>query len=389
MQALSWIQLKGDKGIWIIIFLLSLISLLAVYSSSNILNVRFGENSTEFYFLKHSILLGVGLVSMYFIHRMDYRIFAKLSNILMAVSLVLLAYTLFQPVENEVNQASRWVRIFGQSFQPSDLAKFSIVIFVAKWLALQQSVIKDFRKGFLPILVFVLAICGFIAPANLSTALLIFSACFALMFVSGVQSKYLLSLVLIGIIGLFLLFKYSSRRETWEKRAKEYYLRVTNPEASPHYQTIQSNIAIAGGGIIGRGAGKSVQRNFLPHPYSDFIYAIIIEEYGLLGGLFVLGLYLFLLIRTVAVVTVSRTFGALLATGLAFMIVFQALVNMGVTVGILPVTGLPLPLISMGGTSVIFTCMSLGIILSVSRTAIEQKKIQERETDPEARFGMA
>ena len=379
MRALSWIQLKGDKGIWIIIFLLSLISLLAVYSSSNILTVRFGDTSTEFYFLKHISLLSIGLVIMYLIHRVDYRIFAKLSSLLLGISILLLVYTLFQPVENEINQASRWVRIFGQSFQPSDLAKFSIVIFVSKWLALQQSVIKDFKKGFLPILVFVLAICGLIVPANLSTAILIFAACFALMFTAGVQAKYLMSLILVAALCLPLL-QFFPRFGTWKQRTKEYVLRITEPETTPHYQTIQANIAIAGGGIMGRGAGKSVQRNFLPHPYSDFIYAIIIEEYGLIGGLFVLGLYLFLLIRTVAIVTVSKTFGALLATGLAFMIVFQALVNMGVTVGILPVTGLPLPLISMGGTSIIFTCMSLGIILSVSRSAIELKKIQDNQT---------
>lgn len=370
----NWFKLKGDRGIWAIVFMLSLVSLLAVYSSANALAIRFNEYSTEYYFVKHLIILLLGMATMYVVHLINYRYISRFTPFLLFISLALLTYTLFQPEHHEINDAARWIRIFGISFQPSDLAKVTVIVFVAKLLANSQNYIKDLYKTFIPILLIILTICGLIAPANLSTALLIFVSCIILMYVAGIKIKYLINSLLIAIVCFGLVFMFSKRAKTWVSRGNDYFHRITDREYIPNYQTQQSNIAIASGGIFGRGAGKSVQRNFLPHPYSDFIYAIIIEEYGIFGGVFVLGLYVMLLIRVVVIVSNSKTFGGLLAMGLTFLIVFQALINMGVTVGVLPVTGLPLPLISLGGTSIIFTCMSLGIVLSVSRYALEENK---------------
>jgi cell division protein FtsW len=276
----------------------------------------------------------------------------------------------------EVNEASRWVNVFGQSFQPSDLAKIALIMYLAKLLTLRQTVIKDFTEGFLPAIFWVSIICGLVAPTNLSTAIVMFAASLMVMFIAGVELKYMSMLVAVGLVGLLLLFATAKRASTWKSRLNAYYEQLSTQEDGKYegsYQALQSNIAIATGGVFGRGAGKSMQRNYLPLAFSDFVFAIIIEEYGLLGGIFVLGLYLILLFRTIMIVTVSRTYGALMAAGLAFMIVLQAIINMGVTVGVLPVTGLTLPMISMGGTSILFTCFSLGVILSVSRDAMEKK----------------
>jgi cell division protein FtsW len=369
---LQQLRIQGDKAIWLIVFLLSLTSLLAVYSSTSTLAFKLQEGDTEHYFIKHTILLAIGLVVMFFVHKIDYRVFARLSILLLGMSLVLLVYTLFQGEESEINYASRWINVFGFSFQPSDLAKFSLITFLARELTRLQEVVKDFYKAFLPALVIVLVVCSLIIPHNLSTGLLLFTTSMVLMYIAGIQVKHLLKVLAVAVLGLALLIPVSPRLKTWVSRIDDYHNRLFNPSYKPAFQTQQAQIAIIQGGVFGRGAGKSVQRNYLPHPYSDFIFAIIIEEYGFLGGIFVLMLYLLLLYRTVAIASLARTFGALLAIGLAFMIVIQALVNMGVTVGILPVTGLPLPLISLGGTSIIFTCLAFGIILSVSRSVVEK-----------------
>jgi cell division protein FtsW len=245
------------------------------------------------------------------------------------------------------------------------------MIYLARVLTEKQEVLKDFQKGFLPILAVVLLVCAFIAPANLSTALLIFICCLIMMLVAGIDLKHIGGFVVIGLICLVLLVLIAPRAATWKSRVVDYVERWTDPNYEVNDQTAQANIAIATGGMFGKGAGNSTQRNALPHSYSDFVFAIIIEEYGLFGGALTLFFYLLLLFRVAVIVTVSKTFGALLAAGLASMLVIQALVNMGVTVGVLPVTGLPLPMMSMGGTSIIFTGIMLGIILSVSRSALE------------------
>lgn len=374
-------RLKGDAAVWIIIFLLSLISLLAVYSSTGALAFRFQSGNTEYYFIKHFALILMGLGTMYLVHRLDYRIFSKLSTFLMAISLLFLVYIFFQGEEYEINSANRWVNVWGQSFQPSDLAKFSLMVYLAKILTRFQGDVHNFYKVFLPVIGIILVVCGLIAPSNLSTAALIFTTGVTLMYVAGARAIHIVGLILVGVIGLGVLFKTSSRAETWQSRTSDYAKRLFDPGYRPNYQTVQANIAIVSGGITGKGAGKSVQRNFLPHPYSDFIYAIIIEEYGLIGGIFVLFLYLLLLFRALRIAKGAPLYGKLLANGLSFIVVIQALVNMGVTVGLLPVTGLPLPLISMGGTSIIFTCASLGIIVSVSRVNEATRLKTENETD--------
>jgi cell division protein FtsW len=363
-------KLKGDRGIWLVIVLLSLISTLAVYSSSSSLAFRFQGGNTEFYLIKHVLLIALGFGVMYVTHQLDYRFFARISLVLLGLSVLLLGYVLVFGQRDEINGASRWISVFGQSFQPSDLAKFSLIIYLARLLTDNQADIKDFYRGFLPGISWVLIICGLIAPSNLSTAMLLFGVSLILMLIAGVSLRHIGGLVLIGIMGMVILFATAKRAETWKNRLKDYSASWTEPEFEPSYQVKQAYIAIASGGVFGQGAGKSAQRHYLPESYSDFVYAIILEEYGLIGGLVVLALYLVLLFRSVAIVTLSKTFGALLAAGLSFLIVIQALINMGVTVGLLPVTGLPLPVVSMGGTSMLFTGMSLGVILSVSRAAI-------------------
>ncbi len=372
-----WIEkhLRGDKIIWLVVFLLGLISLLAVYSSTSALAFRYQGGNTEYYFLKHFFLLLASFLVMFVVHQFDYKFFSKISFLLLLISVILLLYTLLQGDQYEINDAQRWITLFGQSFQASDLAKFSLIVYLARVLTEKQDFIKDFNKSFLPIIIFVSIICGLIAPANLSTAILLFTCSLILMFIAGISIRYLATLIIIGFVGIMILMFTVKRGETWRNRLRDYVERISSTDYEPNYQTEQANIAISTGGIFGKGVGKSVQRNFLPHPYSDFIFAIILEEYGLVGGLIILGLYFVLLFRSLAIITVSKTFGALLAAGLSFLIVIQALINMGVTVGILPVTGLPLPLISMGGTSLLFTGVSIGVILSVSRAALTENQL--------------
>jgi cell division protein FtsW len=366
--------LQGDRGIWLSVLLLMIISVLAVYSSTGALAMRYQGGNTEYYLLKHVVMLAMGLGILYVVHRVDYRFFARYSRILLWATIGLLAVTIGQGEEAAINTTNRWLNILGYSFQPSDLAKFSITVYLAGVLTRRQEILRDFRKGFLPIVATVMLVCGLIAPANLSTALLVFGCSILLMYTSGISGRHILGLMLVGLVGMVLLFALASRSATWESRLDDFLCPITSAftgeQCQIHPQRQQSYIAIASGGLLGNGAGRSAQRNVLPHAYSDFIFAVIIEEYGFVGGFLVLALYLVIFIRTIAIATVSKTFGALLASGLGFLIVAQALVNMGVTVGILPVTGLPLPLLSMGGTSVLFTCLSLGVILSVSREAV-------------------
>ena len=371
---LTWIlhRLKGDKIIWITIFLIAAVSLLAIYSSTSAMAYRLKAGDTEAFALRHLVLLGAGFGVIFVVHLIDYRVFARIVNLMLFITIPLLVYTISQG--SEINESARWISIFGQSFQPSDLAKITLMIFLAKLLTQRQAVIKDFTEGFLPALFWVVVICGLIAPADLSTASMMFIASVMVMFVAGIDLKYIGMLVLVALLGGSILFNTASRATTWNNRIAEYKERIFNPEFDGSPQTVQAHIAVAKGGLWGAGPGKSTQRNFLPAASSDYVYAIIIEEYGLLGGTFVLLLYLLLLFRSVSIVTVSKTFGALMAAGLSFMLVLQALVNMGVAVGLLPITGLTLPLISYGGTSILLTSVSIGIILSVSRSALEGKQ---------------
>ena len=372
---------KGDPVIWAVIFLLSVFSLLAVYSSTGSLAYRFQGGNTSYYILKHTTILAMGIVIIYVTHLIPYKYFSRISQLLLMISIPLLLVTLIYGVTR--NQASRWLSVPGLSltFQTSDIAKLAIVMYTARILSKKQENIKDFKGAFRPIVIPLLLVCLLVMPANLSTAMLIFATVFILMFIGRINLKYLFGMagIIVLLLGSFIAIALSADWEgrigTWKNRIENYI----SADEGNNYQVNQAKIAIVSGGLVKLRPGKSIQRNFLPHPYSDFIYAIVIEEYGLVGGVIVLALFLYLLFRAAVLVRKSsRTFPAFLAVGLAVMIAFQALINMAVVVNILPVTGQPLPMISMGGSSLLFTCVALGIIQSVSRGIKVQQETAEK-----------
>lgn len=376
-------NIKGDKVIWAVVLILSVFSILAVYSSTGTLAYRKHSGNTEYYLLKHLSILFLGFVLMYIAHQVPYKYYARISQIALYFSVPLLAYTLF--FGTNLNEASRWytLPIINMTFQPSDFAKLALIMFVARLLAKKQDEVEDFKKGFLSILIPVVIITLLILPANFSTAALIFTTCLVLMFVGRVRFSYIAILVAAGVIGAVILGTIAvnspelpGRMGTWQKRIENFI----SGDSEANFQVEQAKIAIATGGITGKMPGNSTQKNFLPHPYSDFIFAIIIEEYGIIGGTIVVLLYLVLFFRAIKIVIKSpRNFPAFLTFGVSFSLVFQAMVNMMVAVNILPVTGQTLPLVSMGGTSIWFTSIAIGIILSVSR---EIEAVQDTETTP-------
>ncbi|MEL6924673.1 MAG: FtsW/RodA/SpoVE family cell cycle protein [Bacteroidota bacterium] len=366
-------ELRGDRVIWMIVIVLAVISILTVYSATGTFVYKGG--STEFFLMKQLIMVTGGLVLTYFCYLMHYMNYSKYAPMLLIACIPLLVYTI--AFAAEVNEARRWIQlpIIGITFQTSDLAKLALIIYVARAISSKQEYIKDFESAFLPIIVPILIICGLIAPADLSTALLLFVTCMLMMFMGRVDLKYIGLLVFLWIVVFAFLIVLGKmfegvdgadgifRVNTWINRLAEF---ANNPDGG--YQIQQAKIAIANGEWFGAGPGKSMMRAYLPSPYSDFIYATIIEEYGLLGGFVVTGLYVLLFVRTVKIVTNSpKAFGAMLALGLSLILVIQAFANMAVAVNLVPVTGLTLPMVSMGGTSTIFTCISFGIILSVSK----------------------
>ncbi len=369
----------GDRIIWAVIIVLSLYSLLSVYSTSGILVFRNPGSSPTYYVFRHGILLMAGLFMVYLTHLVPYRYFSRLSQLLMIIVIPLLIVTLF--FGEDVNQATRRLQVplLGFTFQTSDLAKLALIVYVARLLSHKQNDIKDLKKAFLPIMVPVGIICVLIMPEDLSTALILMATCVILMYIGRIKMSYLLLLCVAGIFvislyaGISLLTQKENRAPTWWSRVESHFDKETES-----YQVEQAKIAVASGGILGKFPGNSTQRNFLPHSYSEYIYAVIIEEYGLLlGGIPILLMYLILLYRAGVLVRKStRTFPAFLAVGLTLGLVLQAMVHMAVAVNLLPVTGQPLPLVSMGGTSRIITCISLGIILSVSKGIIEQQRLE-------------
>ncbi len=361
-------NLQGDPVIWAIIFAFSLLSIAVVYSAIGSLAYKMMAGDTEYYLMKHSMLVFLSLAMMWLAHKIDYRYYSRISQFALFISIPLLVYTYYNGVQ--MNDANRWITIpiIGQSFQPSDFAKLALITNLASMLAKRQSNIDDFKESFIPVVLWCGVICGLIALANFSTAVILFSTCMLLMFIGRVPLKYLMMLILVGLLAGGLALKFGQRLETTMSRIEGFFVSDDIP-----FQAEQSYIAIATGGLLGKGPGNSDQRNFLPHSYSDFIYSIIIEEYGMIGGLTVLFLYLALLYRGVVTTARSdRAFGGLLSAGLTFSLVLQAMINMGVAVGLGPITGQPLPLLSMGGTSLLFTGISLGIILSVSRGDISE-----------------
>jgi cell division protein FtsW len=313
---------------------------------------------------------------MWFAHKVDYRYYSRISKVALWVSVPLLIYTFTNGVT--LNEASRWIQmpIIG-SFQPSDFASLALIVNLASMLSKRQQNIDDIKESLIPILFWCGVICGLIALTNLSTAILLLITCMLIMFIGRVPTKYLAMLVMVGVLFGALAIKFGVRGETARNRITNYL----NDSELP-FQAKHARIAVATGGITGKGPGNSDQRNILPHPYSDFIYAIVIEEYGMAGGIAVLGLYLVLLHRGMkASYNSDRAFGGLLSAGLSFDLVCQAMVNMGVVVGLGPITGQPLPLISMGGTSMVFTGLAVGIILSVSRGEQDSEWKQKSTTE--------
>ncbi len=383
---------RGDKVIWATVVLLALVSLLAVYSSTGLLAYRHNKGNTEIYLLKQVMFITIGVALIYFAHRVNYTLYSQWSRILFILAIPLLLWTLLYGVR--LNEGSRWIRlpIINLTFQTSDLAKLALFMYLGRMLSKKQDVIKDFKKGFLPLIIPVLVICLLVAPANLSTALLIGATSLLLMFIGRVSMKHIGLTIGIAAIPVVILVLLAAayydkgegkmkelpavvelgRMPTWIKRVQNFMYNGPQDDRDEHYQVNQAKIAIAKGGIIGLGPGNSEQRNFLPHPYSDFIYAIIVEEYGLIGGAFIIFIYLVFLFRSIRIFRrCPYAFGAFLALGLSFTLVIQALINMAVNVNLFPVTGVTLPLVSMGGSSFLFTCMAIGIILSVARN-VEQ-----------------
>jgi len=394
---------RGDRVIWGIVVILTLISLLVVYSSTGSLAYKYSK-STESYLFKQFafIILGVGLI--YFAHRVNYTIYSRVAKVLFLVSVPLLIYTFF--FGTKLNEGSRWITlpVINMTLQTSDLAKLALFMYLSRQLSRKQPVIKDFRKGFLPVITPVVIICGLIAPANLSTALLVGATSIMLMFIGRVSTKHILITIGIALVPVLILFSVAvsnydkaahkakelpaifsaGRVPTWISRIQTFIYSSKDADNEKMYQANQARIAIAKGGWLGKGPGNSEQRNFLPHSYSDFIYAIIIEEYGFVGAAFMVFIYLLFLSRCIRLYRKCPfAFGAFLALGLSFTLVIQAIANMGVAVGAFPNTGVTLPLVSMGGSSFLFTCLSIGIILSVARN-VEQLEGKELPAAVEA-----
>lgn len=403
---------KGDRVIWGTVLLLVLASLLVVYSATGSLAYKLYKGNTEIYLFKQVAFIAIGFCVIYFAHRVNYTIYSKLAKILFLFCIPLLVYTLFFGVT--LNEGSRWIKlpIINMTMQTSDLAKLGLFMFLARLLSRKQNKIKDLKKGFLPVIIPVAVTCLLIAPANLSTALLLGASCMVLLFIGRVSTKHLLvtiGAVLIPVVFLIMAAvvnhktnseevavpkerssKITARVATWISRVEQFIYGGKEVDNDNMYQANQAKIAIAQGGVFGAGPGNSEQRNFLPQAYNDFIYAIIIEEYGLMGGAFIIFIYLVFLYRSIRLFKrCPYAFGAFLAIGLSFTLVLQAMANMVVNVNLFPVTGVTLPLVSMGGSSFLFTCLSIGIILSVSRNVEQlegkrkQAALDEREEELE------
>ena len=367
------INLKGDKVIWGVIISLSLFSVLLVYSTAG-----------WKYLFSHLIKLSVGLFFLYQVHKIKFKYFAKIGVLGFVISIILLLLVFVIGVT--VNGASRWLSIAGVQFQPSDIAKLSILLFMARQLSKYRNEIKDFKFLFLYVLAPLIVVCSLILPNNFSTSALIFLNGLVLMFIAKVNIKYIASIIGLGIFGALFIYgiakispelsnKIMPRSATWVSRVDNYFNTKEVKKLDQDYQQQQALVAIYNGGFSGVGPGKSIQRNILPYSSSDFIFAIMVEEYGLLiGAIFPMLLYLILFYRALRISTkIASVFGGLICVGLMFSLVFQAFVNMLVSVGVLPVTGQTLPLISMGGTSILFTCITLGIVLSVSNDTSDRE----------------
>jgi cell division protein FtsW len=407
--------LKGDKVIWIIALLLAVISLIVVYSATSALALNKYEGDTGKALMKHLTMLLFGFLMMFGASRINYKHYAKIAWVLLIPTLALLLYTLV--FGRNINDASRSINVGGFSFQPSEMAKIILITYLARQLIMMEGKVYKYKEFLLKIAAPILFTVALIFTENLSTALILIMVCMVLLFIGRVKMLHILSLVGICVVGMGLYLaidaaktsidnKHSvkaheqavalgtksadeykakqNRIQTWANRLKSMGedKGEVNRFDDSHMQRTYADIAVASGSVFGKGPGKSEQRNFLPHPYSDFIYAIIIEEYGIVGGILVLLLYVILFTRVIRIVSKrTLTFGALMAFGLGFLIILQAMINMGVSIGLLPVTGQPLPFVSMGGTSLMATGIIIGMILSVTRSMEDESMNKEQEIE--------
>jgi cell division protein FtsW len=371
--------LKGDPVIWLVVFVLSIYGVLAVYSSMGSLAYSKGT-SPEMYLIKHSALLIFGLVAMWLTHLINIQYFSRIGQLMLYFAVPLLIYTLFFGVT--INEATRWISIpgLGLTVQSSDFAKLALVVYVARFMAKRQGEVHDFKKTLLPVLGVILFVCLLIFPEDLSTSAVLFLTSMLVLFLGRIPLKQIALLVGIGVFVLGGLFAYVMTSDVTFGRLGTMKSRIeafsADSDDGGTFQSRQAKIAVARGGFTGTGPGQSRQKNILPSPFADFIYAIIIEEYGsIFGGLALVVLYMLLLYRAFRIVLkTENSLAALLAIGLAFSLVVQALINMGVAVNLLPVTGLALPIVSRGGTSILFTSIAFGIILSASRTIYTERE---------------
>jgi len=381
-------RLKGDKTIWAIVVLLAVVSFLPVYSaSSNLAYGAYGNGNTLNYLIKHLAHVSIGLFIVYAVHRVPYNYFKAISILAIPIVVLLLFYTLMQGKTIDGANANRWLEIpfIGIGFQPSAVAFVVLMLYVARYLARTKDQIINFNSSLLKLWLPVFVVIAFILPANFSTAAILFMMVLMLVFIGMYPLKYLTRIIFIGILflGLFVLTAkafpkaFPNRVDTWVNRIENYFDKSENQEET--YQIEKAKIAIASGGITGLGPGKSVQRNFLPQSSSDFIYAIIIEEYGIVGGIAIMMLYMILFLRfIIASLNSKNIYGTLLIIGLGFPIIFQAFINMAVAVELIPTTGQTLPLISTGGSSIWMTCFSIGVILNVTKKE-QEIKAEEKE----------
>jgi len=374
-------HIKGDKTIWAIFAVLAILSFMPVYSASTILVYVVGSGSTLGYLVKHMVLLIMGFGIIYGVHKIPYRYFSGASVIMLPIVIILLIFTLTQGTTIGGANASRWINIpfVGIGFQTSTLAGLVLMVYVARYLARNKEKEIYFKESLLQLWLPVAAVLILILPANFSTTAIIFVMILMVAFIGGYPIKYIAFILGIGLLALtfFVLVSkafpdiMSNRVQTWENRIENF----SNPDEKDAYQVEKAKIAIATGGPVGVGPGKSVQKNFLPQSSSDFIYAIIIEEYGLAGGLLIVSIYFLLFFRMFVVIRKTTTiFGTLLVVGVGCPIIFQATINMAVATNLFPVTGQTLPLISSGGTSIWMTCFALGMILSVSASKEETEE---------------
>lgn len=359
-----------------ITILLGLLSLISVYSFTNILSIQHKNVSTEDYLFKHIIMLVTGFGLMYYAHNLKFTYYSTLSKIGIWAAVILLLLTMFIGVN--INHAGRWIVIpfINQQFQTSDFAKIALIIYVARMLAINQPFIHDFKKGVLPIFIPVVIICGLILPENFSTAAMTFAICFIMMFFGRVQIQHLL--LIVGIfVALFLFLVLMAkvmpgvlpRLETWVNRIIGFVDSGTEENPTDAWQLNNALGAIYNGGLAGVGPGNGVLKQTLPQAYADFIFASFIEEFGFFGGLGLMMLYLIFFYRTIRIASKSeKVFGTFMVAGLGLHLLMQAFINMMVCTKLAPVTGQNMPLLSMGGTSTWFTCLSIGIILSVSKS---------------------